>query len=73
MGPLGFALTLQPFIEKIKAEVPGFSLNAWYIDDGTLVGSPEDLAVVPEDVGRSSAFGARVGAVVEGDPQPVAQ
>ena len=45
LGPLGFALTLQPFIEKIKAEVPGLSLNAWYIDDGTLVGSPEDLAV----------------------------
>ena len=43
LGPLGFALTLQPFIEKIKAEVPGLSLNAWYIDDGTLVGSPEDL------------------------------
>ena len=44
LGPLGFALTLQPLIEKLRAEVLGLSLNAWYLDDGTLVGSPDDLA-----------------------------
>ena len=44
LGPLDFALTLQPVIEKIKAEVPGLSLDAWYLDDGTLVGQPGDLA-----------------------------
>ena len=44
LGPLGFALTLHPIIERIKAEVPGLGLNAWYLDDGTLVGPPEDLA-----------------------------
>ena len=44
LGPLGFALTLHPLIKKIKAEVPGLSLNAWYLDDGTLVGRPQDLA-----------------------------
>ena len=44
LGPLGFALTLHPLIEKIRAEVPGLFLNAWYLDDGTLMGSPEDLA-----------------------------
>ena len=43
---LGFALTQHPLIEKISAEVPGLSLNAWYLDDGVLVGQPEDLAVV---------------------------
>ncbi len=43
LGPLGFALTLQPIIDRIKSEVPGLALNAWYLDDGTLVGSPNDL------------------------------
>ena len=35
LGPLGFTLTLHPLIEKIRAEVPGLFLNAWYLDDGT--------------------------------------
>ena len=43
LGPLGFALTLHPIIERIKQEVPGLKINAWYLDDGTLVGSPSDL------------------------------
>ena len=43
LGPLGFALTLQPIIERIKEEVPGLKINAWYLDDGTLCGSPNDL------------------------------
>ena len=44
LGPLGFAITLQPIVERIKAEVPGLILNSWYLDDGTLMGSAEDLA-----------------------------
>ena len=52
LGPLGFALTLHPLIEKIKAEVPSLSLNAWYLDDGTLMGSPEDLAAALRIVER---------------------
>ena len=44
LGPLGFALTLHPVVERIKAEVPALALNAWYLDDGTLVGSPGDLS-----------------------------
>ena len=43
LGPLGFALTLHPIVERIKAEVPTLALNAWYLDDGILVGSPEDI------------------------------
>ena len=43
LGPLGFALTLHPVIERIHQEVPGLRINAWYLDDGTLVGSPSDL------------------------------
>ena len=52
LGPLGFALTLHPLIEKIRAEVPGLLLNAWYLDDGTLMGSPEDLATALRIVER---------------------
>ena len=43
LGPLGFALTLHPIIEKVKSEVPGLLANSWYLDDGTLCGSPVDL------------------------------
>ncbi len=43
LGPLGFALTLQPIIDCIQSEVPGLAPNAWYLDDGTLIGSPNNL------------------------------
>ena len=43
LGPLGFALALHPIIEKIKVDVPGLLINAWYLDDGTLCGSVDDL------------------------------
>ena len=44
LGPLGFAAALQPIIEKVQSGVPNLKVNAWYLDDGTLVGSPSDLA-----------------------------
>ena len=43
LGPLGFALALHPIIEKVREKVPGLLINAWYLDDGTLRGSPRDL------------------------------
>ncbi len=43
LGPLGFALTLHPIIKRIQTEVPSLTLNAWYLDDGTLSGPPEAL------------------------------
>ena len=33
LGPLGFALTLQPITQCIKAEVPGLRINVWYLND----------------------------------------
>ena len=33
-GPLGFALTLHPIIQHIKAEISTLALNALYLDDG---------------------------------------
>ena len=44
IGPLGFAITLQSMVERIKAEVPNLTINSWFLNDGTLMGSPEDLA-----------------------------
>ena len=43
LGPLCFALTLQPIVERIKREVPSLVCNVWYLDDGTLCGTPQDL------------------------------
>ena len=45
LGPLGFALVLQPVTEKIKEEVPSLLINVWYLDDGTLCGTEEELAI----------------------------
>ena len=44
LGPLGFALALQPLVKKINELVPGLLINAWFLDDGTLCGTPDDLA-----------------------------
>ena len=46
LGPLGFALTLHPIVERISSEGSDLLLNTWYLDDGTLVGSPHALAIV---------------------------
>ena len=52
-GPLCFALTLQPIVERIKREIPSILCNAWYLDDGSLCGAPQDLAaalkIIEED------------------------
>lgn len=56
LGPLGFALTLHPVIKQIKAEAPSLIMNAWYLDDGTLMGQPDVLSTalwVVERVGPS--------------------
>ena len=44
---------LHPIVERIKREVPNLLVNVWYLDDGTLCGSPEDLvkalSIIEED------------------------
>ncbi len=52
LGPLDFALTLQPLLERLQADVSGLRLNVWYLDDDTLMGSPEDLAAALHIVER---------------------
>ena len=44
LGPLGFALTLHPLVEHIQAEFTSLELNAWFLDDGTLIGPPSALS-----------------------------
>ena len=45
LGPLGFALVLHSVIEKIKESVPGLLINVWFLDDGTLCGTEQELAI----------------------------
>ena len=42
LGPLLFALLLQPVAQQLQ-EVEGLHLNTWYLDDGTLVGNLQAL------------------------------
>ena len=46
LGPLCFALTLHPIVKQIRREVPGLLINAWYLNNGTLCGPPEDICSV---------------------------
>ena len=48
LGPLAFSLALHPIVERIKREVPGLLINAWYLDDGTLCGTADDLKAALE-------------------------
>ena len=41
LGPLFFALTLQSLITRLP---PSLRVNCWYLDDGHLVGTMDDLA-----------------------------
>ena len=52
LGPLGFALTLHPIVEHIREHVPGLALNSRYLDDGTLIGSPDQLAAALDIIER---------------------
>ena len=52
---MGFGLALHPIVEKIK-ELPGLLINVWYLDDGALCGSANDLLkalVIIEEEGPS--------------------
>ena len=43
MGPLGFALALQPLAEHLQRE-GNLIWSAWYLDDGILVGNAYSIA-----------------------------
>jgi len=41
MGPLGFALGLDGALDKCAADEASVEWATWYLDDGTIIGSPE--------------------------------
>ena len=46
LAALLFSLVLQKLVNIIEERVPGLACNAWFLDDGTLVGKLEDLKKV---------------------------
>ena len=48
LGPLLFSLVLHPLALKIEADFPDLDLCVWYLDDGTIIGSVEDVHKVFE-------------------------
>ena len=47
-----FALVLQPVVNSIEAEVPTLAANVWLHDDGSVVGTEEELMTVVAIVQR---------------------
>ena len=43
LGPLLFSLTLWPVIEKIRDAVPNLTQHTWYLDDGFVAGSEDQI------------------------------
>ena len=41
LGPILFSLAIQPMVEQISASFPDLKLNAWFLDDGTLIGESQ--------------------------------
>ena len=41
---MGFALALHSIVRRIQNLVPSLLINSWYLDNGTLCGSLDDLA-----------------------------
>ena len=39
-------MVIHPFILAIQERAPTIKINAWYLDDGTLVGEVEELQQV---------------------------
>ena len=47
-----FAITLQPVVEIIEAEVPSLAVHVWFFDDGTAAGNLDELGRVVDIVKR---------------------
>jgi len=48
LGPLPFAIALQHLLCRIRDSCPNLQLNAWYLDDGVLVGPSEEVNLALE-------------------------
>ena len=38
LGPMLFSLAIHQMVKKVSQEISGLDLNAWYLDDGTIIG-----------------------------------
>ena len=47
-----FCLVLKPIVDAIESEVADLILNAWYLDDGHIIGTKEELASVVDIIVR---------------------
>ncbi|CAM8889842.1 unnamed protein product [Rhodiola kirilowii] len=61
LGPLLFAIALQPLVRQVGELCPRLLLNAWYLDDGVLMGRQVDLVASFEVIRR---LGPQLGLVV---------
>jgi hypothetical protein len=52
LGPLLFSLVLHPLALKIEVDFPDLDLCVWYLDDGTIIGSVDDVHKVFELIRR---------------------
>ena len=58
LGPLLFSLVLAELVSRIKVLLPDLDLNAWFLDDGVLIGKSEDIKKVYEFlVSEGPAYG----------------
>ena len=46
LAPMLFSLTLQPIVRMIDEQIPTLSINEWYLDDGAVAGSEQELQQV---------------------------
>ena len=68
-----FSLLLHPVVRKIQEEVPDLRVNAWYLDDGTQVGSRAQLQQVVdilEKEGPARGLHLSTSATVQPPDQP---
>jgi len=50
MGPLGFALGLEGAPDKCAESEKALEWATWYLDDGTIIGSPESVGNYLKDL-----------------------
>ncbi|GKA75900.1 hypothetical protein Tco_0782278 [Tanacetum coccineum] len=66
LGPLLFAFVLHPLVHKIIDNCK-FLLNAWYLDDGIVIGDSEEVARVLDIIKVSGQGVKLLGGVVSRD------